>query len=585
MKKKFGWLVSFLFLALFFSSWSWAGSVTSLSITGAVIHPLNLTMEDIGRYQTIETQLNEVTKDGTFKGTFNYRGVPLQTLLELAGIQKEDIDFPKLVDLAILVRNQEGSQVVLSWGEVFYRNPADIIIGLKADPIIPHKKKYSHSDQLNRLVGFPKLVIVNDFYTDRCLEGITSIEVVDLYLKIAGEKSARLSSSEFIITGEIEKSVVINDLSPYPRKEMHLKVVGEGRGYHGIKKYGGASLQRILDKKGMNFDLNTVFIISAPDGYRSLLSYGEIFMSSCGEQIMISDRINDKAVKKGGKFTLVLPGDLMADRGVQAVQKIKVLSLRREPKLYIIGTGCGDRSLITLEAISYLAKADAFVCPPDIKERFARYMGNKPVLFNLYEFVPPVLKKKNPKLSQDELEELLQKERTHAARVIQDTLDKNKTVAIMEYADPTIWSGCRSLSNYFDEKTIEIIPGLSAFNVANALIEKRVGCNGSIVIATSRGLLGNRDMVKVLAKNGETLAIFMGLRDLKNLISLLKEHYPGNTPVNLVYKAGYTGHERVIKDKLDGLLKILEREPEKLLVMIYLGPCLSDEAKLFSPVK
>ncbi len=585
MKKKFGWLVSFLFLALFFSSWSWAGSATSLSITGAVRHPLHLTMEDIGRYQTVETQLNEVTKDGTFKGAFNYRGVPLQILLKLAGIQKEDIDFPKLVDLAILVRNQEGSQVVLSWGEVFYRNPADIIIGLKADPIIPHKKQYSHSDQLNRLVGLPKLVIVNDFYTDRCLEGVTSIEVMDLHLKIAGEKSAKLNSSEFIITGEIKKPVAINDLSLYPRKEKHLKVVGEGRGYHGIKKYGGASLQRILDEKGMNLDLNTVFIISAPDGYRSLLSYGEIFMNSCGEQIMISDRLNDKVIKEGGKFTLVLPGDLMADRGVKSVQKIEVMSLRQKPKLYIIGTGCGDTNLITLEAISYLAKADAFVCPPDLKKRFAKYMGNKPILFDLYEFVPPVLKKKNPDLSAEELKKLLEKKRTWAAGIIRDTLDKNKTVAIMEYADPTIWSGCRSLSSYFDKKTIEIIPGLSAFNVANALIEKRIGCNGSIVIATSRGLLGNQDMVKVLAKNGETLAIFMGLRQIKSLVSLLKEYYPGNTPVNLVYKAGYSGHERVIKDKLDGLFKILEREPEKLLVMIYLGPCLSDEAKLYSPVK
>jgi siroheme synthase len=101
----------------------------------------------------------------------------------------------------------------------------------------------------------------------------------------------------------------------------------------------------------------------------------------------------------------------------------------------MIGVGCGDTDLISLEAISYTARADAFVCAADVKQRFAKHMGNKPILLDMYDFGPR-------------------------------------------------------------------------------------------------------------------------------------------------YKAGYYGGERIVAANLDGLLKTADKEPEKLLWMIYVGPCLSPDAKL-----
>ena len=123
---------------------------------------------------------------------------------------------------------------------------------------------------------------------------------------------------------------------------------------------------------------------------------------------------------------MIAPDDLMSDREVKAVQKIEIISLRSLPKIYVIGMGCGDTNLISLEAISYLAQADVFVCPGDIKDRFAKYMGNKPVLLDIYQFSPPRLKKKNPGLSQEKIDELMNKERKQAVNLIKDALDKGK---------------------------------------------------------------------------------------------------------------------------------------------------------------
>lgn len=326
----------FPFLFVFFLVKGWTASPYQLSIFGEVKQPLNLNIEDLDRFESIGIRLNEVTTDGNFHGVFHYYGVPLKILLQVARIEKEKTDFLKPVDLAIVVRNKSGKQVVLSWGEVFYRNPADIIIATSATPVMPHKNCQScHTpdvygpwlSQLKRKIGFPKLVIANDFYTDRCLEEVVSIEVVNLHPKIKVRKLPKLFSPAFTITGKVERSLTITDLSEYPHLEVMVKLVGEGRGYHGVKKFSGVSLSELLKKAKVELDLNIVFLISSPDGYRSLLSYGELFLDPRGERVIIADRVENKPLKEDGKFMLIIPDDLSADRWVKAIDKIEVIRL------------------------------------------------------------------------------------------------------------------------------------------------------------------------------------------------------------------------------------------------------------------
>jgi len=335
MKQKAGCFI--LLSILICSSVAVADSSSTLSITGVVKQPLNLTIDDLNNYQSIEVQLNEVLQDGDFRGVFSCRGVPLKTLLEIACIQKGKTDFSKPVDLVILVRNKQGEQIALSWGEVFYRNPGRIIVAVSAVPIMPLKDcttchtpdvYKSRLDQLQRKIIFPKLVITTDSYSDRSLEEITSIEVLDLRPEIPAKRPDRLFSPEFTITGLVGQTVIIKDLSSYPRKETKVKHLGEGKGYHGIDRFAGAPFKTILDEAGITPDLNKVFLVSAPDGYRALFSYGEIFLDPAGERMIIADRINDRPIEKGGRFFLVPPDDLMSDRDVKAVENIEVISLQ-----------------------------------------------------------------------------------------------------------------------------------------------------------------------------------------------------------------------------------------------------------------
>jgi len=568
-------------LSFFYAVNIWAGSSPAISITGAVRQPLNLTLEDLQRLETVTVRLNEVTMDRQYHGAFYLRGVPLKTLLELAAVQKEETGFSKQVDLAILVRNKDGKQAVLSWGEVFYSNPAEVVLAFSSSPIMPHgdcnrchgpEVFQKRLDVLSRKVGYSKLVVANDFYTDRCLEDVTNIEVVDFHLKMEIKKMENLFSPSFTVTGEVKKKLTIADLHSYQRVEALAKMVGDGAGYHGLESYGGVLLSELLNKAGVTPDINQGIIVSAPDGYRTFLSCGEVFLSSRGKGIMVADKMADKSLTKGGKFKLILPDDLSADRTIKAVSNIEVLTLKQKPRLYIIGMGCADTSLVTLEAISYMGKADVFVCPEDIQKRFAKYMGNKPILFDPLRNTEFMFKKEHPGLSPQESKKLLEAQRAADIQRIKDALTAGKNVALLEYGDPTVYGGWMFWLDEFKDKT-QVIPGISAFNAANAMMGKHIGCKGSIVITVPQGLQANEAMLKAAADNGDTLVIFIGMRELKGLRPLLQKYYANKTPIHLVYRAGYSDSEYILKTSLKEVVEVAEKEKEQHLVLIYIGPC------------
>jgi hypothetical protein len=84
----------------------------------------------------------------------------------------------------------------------------------------------------------------------------------------------------------------------------------------------------ILKKAGVAPDLATVFRVSAQDNYRSVFSWGELFLNPDGKRMLLADQENGRPIEKGGRYYLVAPDDLLADRWVKAVQTIEKIQLK-----------------------------------------------------------------------------------------------------------------------------------------------------------------------------------------------------------------------------------------------------------------
>ncbi len=570
-----------LVFILIFQMTGWTASSPGISISGAVRQPIHLTLEDLAKFQSINVRLNEVDSGKNFQGVFNYQGVPLRTILELAHIHKEEASFSKFLDVAIVVRNVVGKQAVFSWGEVFYRNPADIIIALGASPIMPQlavgREKWRNL--LSRPIGFPKLVAANDFYTDRCMEQISSIEVIVLDAKLKPKTTVNLNPSSFTISGSVKTSLLISDLTTYSHTEAVIKVIGSGKGYHGLQQMNGIALVKLLEKAGARMDGNTVCLVTHSDGYRAVLSFGELFLAPAGGRILIADGKDNQGIGKEGRFTLLIPDDLSSDRNVKGIESIEVINLKTSPKVYIISVGCADTSLLTLEALNYLNKTDVVVCSEDIANRFAYYIGQRQVLFDPFKLSMPKAGKETEykNISHKEREKLKTGKVDEAVRMIREVLNQGKSVALLEYGDPSIYGGLRGIHARFADYEKQYIPGISAFNAANALIGKEMACKGSIILSSPWSLKENPALMAAVAEKGDTLAIFMGLKEIKALIPLLKKYYPGITPVTFAIRAGYSQSKRLIKTTLDKAAEAAEKEnegKESWLAMIYVGSCL-----------
>ncbi len=559
----------------------------ALTIGGLVRQPLTLNTDDLARFVQTEVRVTEYTTKGRFDGVFTYKGVSLRTLLEMASVRKELSGFAKSIDLAVVVRDRSGGTTTLSWGEIFYKDYSHAVIAHTAAPVMPtdstgcgrcHSGTSPHIDALQKLkrrVGLPKLVLTHDLVTDRNLEEIVSIEVKALPPGKGKSQKKDDVPTRFTVKDAQGKSAEIDSLPARSRANVAMKLVGSGRGFHGFKEFSGVPLREVLKSLAITPSHDQVVLVTGADGYRSVFSSGELFLAPSGERIIVSSGGNNTSADPKEGFTLVAPDDLAADRIVNKIVSVELIPLREKPRVYVIGIGCGDTSLLTLQAISAMGKADVFICPADAKDRFSRYLSDKPVLFDPMLNAEWIFRKNHPKLSEADFKTELEKQRAADMAKIHTALKAGRTVALLEYGDPTIYGGWRNWIETEFPGQVEVVAGISSFNAGNVAVEKDPTCKGgSMVLTWPEAMRTNEGMTAAAGAKGDTMVIYMGLRDAKDVASRLARHYPPGTPVHVVYDAGMTDSQRVLKTTVESMAAAISGEKEKQRGLIYVGPCL-----------
>ena len=316
------------------------GESSSFEIAGLVKTTTSFSVEDLRRLEPVSLRANEVHRDGAFFGSYTVRGVPLRALLDAAVVQKGASAFDKPLDLAIVVTGDSGKRAVVSWGEVYYRNAPEIVVAFDSQPVIPHKPcERCHGPEvfgdrlamLKRSPAFPKLVVTRDFWGDRFVEGISKIEVVE---PLPGDPAApakkreghqKLWSESAAIAAPGKPESVLSSLDGFARVEVDAIMAGDGIGFHGTRRFSGVALSEVLSKAGVAPDPATAILLTAPDGYRVLLSAAEVFDEPAAAPIILADQEGGNAIDDGGRFHLVLPADHAADRWLKSVSRIEVV--------------------------------------------------------------------------------------------------------------------------------------------------------------------------------------------------------------------------------------------------------------------
>lgn len=229
-------------------------------------------------------------------------------------------------------------------------------------------------------------------------------------------------------------------------------------------------------------------------------------------------------------------------------------------KVYFIGAGPGDPELITVKGQRIVKEADIIV-----------YAGS---------LVPKEVidcHKEGAKLYNSAymtLEEVIE--------VMVNGIKSGKKVARVHTGDPAIFGAHREQMDELDKYGIEyeVVPGVSSFLASAAAVKKEftLPSVSQTVICTrleGRTPVPEKESLESLASHRASMAIFLSVHMIGDVVKKLATHYPMTTPIAVVQRASWED-EKVVIGTLETIEELVKKENITKTAQILVGDFLGD---------
>jgi len=296
--------------------------VVDLTIEGEIANPGKVDFSSLTKHSVIikETLLDSAGGD-RFTGAFRYDGYSLFDILDKRVIKKANAEeFNPIIDLYVEIENDKGEKVVFSWGEIYYPNDLHkILIASSVSRIVPSKTK-----ELWTLPVSSKIVAGSDLITERNISNPVRITVRSFPKSFPTVKGLSPLYSEKVLLFEGKDKVgELNSIPPSMNKETFNTIFyGRGKGIHSTMPFIGFMLKDVIKpyypSNRENLRSGIVCIV-AMDGYRSALSYSELFNRNDQQEFLL---VKTEEGEDGGLFRMFAAGDFFSDRAVKSVSEI-----------------------------------------------------------------------------------------------------------------------------------------------------------------------------------------------------------------------------------------------------------------------
>jgi DMSO/TMAO reductase YedYZ molybdopterin-dependent catalytic subunit len=314
-----------LLIAPILASRAWPQE-TSIAVKGEVLKELSLSIADIKamppffiRDVPVIPERVRDRKDQEKVAQATFRGVLLRDLLYKAGLKYKRKWEPGVF---VQVRNKNNRELVFSFGELFYSSIGRSILLAYEREDVPCP---------------PALLVATDIHDGRMMTDISEIRVARVNVELLAyddreKKKVRPPSTEFTLFDRASKNQRVikpADLKALPMIHIPAAVmIGECEGFHGIHDLDGVPLSALLKKILTIPDpapYNRYVLITSDDGYCATYSFGELFNSRLGDQVVIATIKDGKPLSPTDGFAMSVTGeDSTGGRSVKRIKKIEV---------------------------------------------------------------------------------------------------------------------------------------------------------------------------------------------------------------------------------------------------------------------
>lgn len=231
--------------------------------------------------------------------------------------------------------------------------------------------------------------------------------------------------------------------------------------------------------------------------------------------------------------------------------------------IWFVGAGAGDPDLITLKGYKLLQKADLVI--------YAGSLVNQALL----NYTRPEARTINS--ASLDLNEIVE----HMAEAYQ----KGQSVVRLHTGDPSLYGAIGEQMDKLEELGIPygIVPGVSSFLAAAASLKREYTIpdgTQTLIITRMEGRtpVPAREGMRALAAHGCSMAIFLSVGMIDEVVSELQNGYPAGTTAAVIEKASWP-EERIIKGTLENIADLTRAAGIKKTALILVGDFLNQTGK------
>jgi hypothetical protein len=322
--------VIFLTAGIFSFSCSRNSGSQGIVVRGEVKHELSLSTADLEKMPQLYFkdvpliyEKSTDTREDKLLGVACYRGVLLRDILFRAGMKHTRKWEPGVF---IRVTGMAGEEVVFSFGEIFYSSIGrSVIVALEKD-----------DSRIRPVRGIGELVVATDLRAGRRISGVREISVgrPDVAMKAYDDRKKNIirpATASCAVTDKKtgqSSTLGIDGLKNLPQISFSSALlIGECSGFRGIHSFDGVSLRAWLMSAGyneLNSDYKRFVLISSEDGFCATFSFGEIFNSRLGDNIMLATKKNGAPLGGEGFTMSVVREDSTGGRSVKRIHSIEI---------------------------------------------------------------------------------------------------------------------------------------------------------------------------------------------------------------------------------------------------------------------